>query len=647
MKDNRPENRLLNRLVNSTNYDEWQTRAADLDRFLRNDIWKKSPVSKTYDYKLIKARLEHLRKARGENEVDSLMYRLRGGLLRNFGGICERKLFSHSYLGTKELIEDYMDETVSHIEYIEASPDLDQQAKLKFFSDARQGFGCSALVLQGGTAFALYHIGVVKALNEQGLLPRIISGTAVGAMIAALICIHTDEELPNILQPDGINLTAFSRKSVKGHFKRRVTRLLKYGYLMDMKVLQECVRANVGDITFEESYARSKRVLNISVSSSRTQEVPQLLNHLTAPNVHIGVTNKHSEAPLSRLSELFNVNHFIVSQASLYAIPFIAKAQNLQHETLWNKMAYIIASEFKHRLYQLDQLHILPHIFRGVIEEKMSGNVNIVPDLSLSDFNILFSNPTHSSLAYWILHGERSTWPLLSFIRTRCMIELALDRAVLRLKSMNVEREPVVVRAYLFTKNPTPFAMDNLSEAFEPGRHDLLIKELFDGEPYILMLDGETAWIKPTKRRHKSRKADAAETPSRRCVRLSRNFVNKKDRFTVESMRTWDEQATKFLKEADVDLFRELHTIMMHRIQEVDSEEFNRNAHFFSIYTEDKGLRTIELKPGGLRTYACVIETMNMYYAKINEVDEENWMFKNNNRTAVDDGTIASSTLSP
>lgn len=43
---------------------------------------------------------------------------------------------------------------------------------------------------------ALYHIGVVKALNEQGLLPRIISGTAIGAMIAALICIHTDDELP-------------------------------------------------------------------------------------------------------------------------------------------------------------------------------------------------------------------------------------------------------------------------------------------------------------------------------------------------------------------------------------------------------------------------------------------------------------------
>ncbi|KAF7724183.1 hypothetical protein EC973_001255 [Apophysomyces ossiformis] len=395
MKDNRIDNRLLNALANATTYRDWETIASQLDK----------------------------------------------------------------------LIEDYMKETVSHIEYIEASPDFDQQAKLKFFCDVRQGFGCSALVLQGGTAFALYHIGVVKALNEQGLLPRIISGTSVGAMIAALICIHTDEELPMILM--------------------RIYLLLS-GYLMDMKVLQECVHANVGDLTFEEAFAKTKRILNISVSSSRTQEVPQLLNYLTAPNVLIWsaaccstaseglfggcellakendkivkwssssvkwnnwseTSPAESEAPLYRLSELFNVNHFIVSQASLYAIPFVSKAQNLQHETLWNKLAYLVGSEFKHRLYQLDQLHLLPRALRGVIEEKMSGNVNIVPDFSLSDLQIVLSNPTHASLAYWILRGERSTWPLLSFIRTRCMIELALDRAVLRLKSMNIERPPVVV----------------------------------------------------------------------------------------------------------------------------------------------------------------------------------------------------------
>ncbi|PHZ09651.1 patatin-domain-containing protein [Rhizopus microsporus ATCC 52813] len=488
-KENKPENRMINQLKNAKTFEEWQERAKELDKYLKNDQWINKPESKIYDYKLIKSRLEHQRKAREIGDVDNMMYLLRVGLLRNFGGICDRRLFSHAYVGTKQLIQDYMEEVVRQIEYIESTPDFEPQAKLKFFSDTRQSFGCSALVLQGGTALALYHIGIVKALNEQGLLPRIISGTAIGAMIAALICIHTDEELPTILQPDGINLTAFSNKRATGHFKRRITRFLKYGYLMDMKVLQECVRANVGDLTFEEAYARSKRVLNISVSSSRTQEVPQLLNYLTAPNVLIwsaaccstasaglfgscdlmakdkngnivkwissNVKWNHwsetspaeSETPLYRLSELFNVNHFIVSQASIYAIPFIAKAQNLHHETLIHKLAYIVASEFKHRLYQLDQLHLLPRAFRGVIEEKMSGNVNVVPDLNFSDLNILFSNPSHQSLAYWILHGERSIWPLIAFIKTRCMIELALDRAVLRLKAMNVEREPVVVRS--------------------------------------------------------------------------------------------------------------------------------------------------------------------------------------------------------
>ncbi|KAL1931435.1 hypothetical protein VTP01DRAFT_9577 [Rhizomucor pusillus] len=487
LKSNDPEHRLKFKLLNSTSYDEWKSRAKELDHFLKNDAWKAEPRSRLYDYRLIASRLRYLRQARENDDIDSMLYMLRGGLLRNFGGICDKKLFSHSCLGTKELIEEYMDEVVKQIEYIETTDKLEQQAKIKLLSDTRQAFGRSALVLQGGTAFALYHLGVIKALNEHRLLPRIISGNAVGAMIAALICIHTDDELPRILQPDGINLQAFSTKTDRGHIKRRITRLLKHGYLMDMKVLQQCIRANVGDLTFEEAYARTKRVLNISVSSSRKQEVPQLLNHLTAPNVLIWSAaccstasvglfeacellakdkngnivkwspstvkwnhwSDHSaserEAPLYRLSELFNVNHFIVSQAMTYAIPFIAKAHNLQRETMWNKFAYLFVSEFKYRLSQLDQLHLLPRILKPVVEEKISGNVTIAPDLALSDFNTLFSNPTHEFLAYWILNGERSTWPLLAFIQTRCRIELALDKAVLALKAMNVEREPVVV----------------------------------------------------------------------------------------------------------------------------------------------------------------------------------------------------------
>ena len=38
-------------------------------------------------------------------------------------------------------------------------------------------------------------------------------------------------------------------------------------------------------MTFEEAYARTKRVLNITVSTSGHEGIPSLLNYLTAPNV--------------------------------------------------------------------------------------------------------------------------------------------------------------------------------------------------------------------------------------------------------------------------------------------------------------------------------------------------------------------------
>ncbi|KAM3584530.1 triacylglycerol lipase [Umbelopsis sp. WA50703] len=54
---------------------------------------------------------------------------------------------------TKSLIEEYMDQVIEELEYIENTNELDQQTKLKFFMDTRQSFGCSALILQGGATF--------------------------------------------------------------------------------------------------------------------------------------------------------------------------------------------------------------------------------------------------------------------------------------------------------------------------------------------------------------------------------------------------------------------------------------------------------------------------------------------------------------
>ena len=148
--------------------------------------------------------------------------------------------------------------------------------------------------MQGGAIFGMCHLGVVKALFLRGLLPRIITGTATGALIAALVSIHTTEELPAVLAGEGIDLSAFSKKdtiqeqtsqSRWNTLLRRVRRFTREGYFLDVTVLEECVRANVGDLTFEEAYNRSKRVLNITVATEGQDGVPTLLNYLTAPNV--------------------------------------------------------------------------------------------------------------------------------------------------------------------------------------------------------------------------------------------------------------------------------------------------------------------------------------------------------------------------
>ena len=61
-------------------------------------------------------------------------------------------------------------------------------------------FGRTALLLSGGAAFGFKHVGVLKALHKQGLLPRIISGTSAGSIAAACVCVFDDEETAKRLE---------------------------------------------------------------------------------------------------------------------------------------------------------------------------------------------------------------------------------------------------------------------------------------------------------------------------------------------------------------------------------------------------------------------------------------------------------------
>ncbi|KAF2120903.1 acyl transferase/acyl hydrolase/lysophospholipase [Lophiotrema nucula] len=492
---------LLEALAEANLFEEWEGAAFQLDEILGYDLWRQNPTSKFYDYRLIYERLQAIIEAREEDDILGLVSLLRSGLVRNLGNITAPRLFNRAYAGTKLLIEDYVTQVALAVDYMTSYPTttssdtgLTNQMKLDVLHDTRQAFGRSVLVLQGGAIFGLCHLGVVKALHLRGLLPRIVSGTATGALIAALVGVHTEDELLDFLTGSNIDLTAFAKTAGPGKngvpngqsgwlatLSRRVKRFIREGYFLDVGVLEQVVRANVEDLTFEEAYARTKRVLNITVSTTGGGGVPNLLNYLTAPNVLIWsaalASNASSstalyspvtlmckdesgkivpwpcasqttfkpwthasyadrESPLHRIAELFNVNHFIVSQARPYLAPFLRSDlhhPNPRQDGRWSlsmPILRLVVMEVQHRLHQLDEVGWLPpSIRRFILDEDIPGaSLTLVPELTPADFIKLLENPTKEGLEYWILRGERSVWPAVGALKVRNAIEVELDR---------------------------------------------------------------------------------------------------------------------------------------------------------------------------------------------------------------------------
>jgi len=114
----------------------------------------------------------------------------------------------------------------------------------------------------------LYHTGVCKALNDNNLLPRVLSGSSVGSIIVAIIgafstCLNllsfedntgtrNDHELKSIFERGGIQLNFFPTN--EGSVRRKLSRLVSQGVLLDIAILENCVRANVRNFTFQEAY---------------------------------------------------------------------------------------------------------------------------------------------------------------------------------------------------------------------------------------------------------------------------------------------------------------------------------------------------------------------------------------------------------
>jgi TAG lipase/steryl ester hydrolase/phospholipase A2/LPA acyltransferase len=153
------------------------------------------------------------------------------------------------------------------------------------------------------------------------------------------------------------------------------------------------------------------------------------------------------DLPMTRLSEMFNVNHFIVSQVNPHVVPFLSKEdgpinelqQGLSFVPRWvNTMTHLAKDEVLHRMNVLLELGIFPTSMTkvaSIVNQKYSGDINIYPELISSNFPRILENPTTEFMLEACLSGERATWPRLSRLRNHCAIELALDQAIQQMRA--------------------------------------------------------------------------------------------------------------------------------------------------------------------------------------------------------------------
>ncbi|RPA97236.1 patatin-domain-containing protein [Choiromyces venosus 120613-1] len=474
------------RLKNATTYADWHGAAKELDVLEGNEAWKSEIESPDYDYALVAARLKQLDEARISCDVNRMLFLIRTTLSRNLGDMENIRLYKHSHTGTKRLIEEYINSCVLTLNALLTIPPTPGAPSSREILDSllntRQAFGRTALLLSGGATFGMNHVGVLKALLEQSLLPRIISGASAGSIVAAVLCTRTDNEIPTILEefPYG-NLDVFEDGKKPESVLQRVTRFLKIGAWIDIKHLTRVMRELLGDITFQEAYNRTRRILNICVSSASIYELPRLLNYVSAPNVLIWSAvaascsvpflftstsllakdpqtglptpwdpspqrwidgSVDNDLPMPRLSEMFNVNHFIVSQVNPHVVPFLTKdppsspifPPTPEPTSTWRtKILALAHSETLHRLNILSELGIFPTSMtklRAVLSQKYSGDINIFPETPYADLPRMLKNPTTEFVQAAMERGERATWPCLTRVRNHVLVELELDRVI-------------------------------------------------------------------------------------------------------------------------------------------------------------------------------------------------------------------------
>ena len=272
---------------------------------------------------------------------------------------------------------------------------------------------------------------------------------------------------------------------------------------------------NCGYYTFQEAFDRTGRIINIIVAPKNKYDPPRLLNYLTAPHVcvwsaacascaipgvfdsiqlfvkepngeyrpenawtlqgkpggskedHNHPTNVHStsdnsdgsvdaDLPMQQISELFNVNHFIVSQVNPHSSILSSLAVRATH---WSPALFgltvgylrFLKTQLKDWVKNMMDLIVYRSLtpswgakrgIVGIITQEYEGraiDVTIQPwNGYLNPISALFhliKNIGKEEFEKIIRVGENNTYPFMSRIKAQCAVERTLDKCVNRLRA--------------------------------------------------------------------------------------------------------------------------------------------------------------------------------------------------------------------
>eukprot|EP00529_Nitzschia_sp_RCC80_P000256 CAMPEP_0113446790 /NCGR_PEP_ID=MMETSP0014_2-20120614/3899_1 /TAXON_ID=2857 /ORGANISM="Nitzschia sp." /LENGTH=864 /DNA_ID=CAMNT_0000337915 /DNA_START=74 /DNA_END=2668 /DNA_ORIENTATION=+ /assembly_acc=CAM_ASM_000159 len=537
--------------------DDWMDLAERIDNIQNNDVWRSNPNSPLYERDRISARIDEFVHLMRRGDIFELMFVLRGGIGRNKFGLLHEGLFSRAMAGTKVLVETYHNVVCAALDFCCDAPvvagekPIPTDARLAFFNETRHSYGRTALLLSGGAALGFYHVGVVKALMENRLMPRVLGGSSAGSIVVSMIGTRTDEECArDMFEIKGTNAPGHSGRMMLNFFRplhlpfdvsskdekarrgelgevlsntagafkdaKRTWQILmpiglrKFTSFMydlitlktrpsdilmsDTEHFRECLRVNVGDFTFQEAFDRTGRILNITVTPNNSSDPPRLLNYLTAPHVLVwsaavassslpGVFESNrlmvkdadgtvryesaesarfsdgsmeQDLPMQQLSEMFNINHFIISQANPHAVMF---ASYNHFRSIWsspvigfvNAVLTFLKDQCRSWLAHVVELvgarRLAPQMStsRGIgaqfFVQEYEGrdcDISLIPWLHhrslMSAILHALYNPSEAEFRSWVEAAQRETWKHIPAIRSHVAEEITLDRCVQRLR---------------------------------------------------------------------------------------------------------------------------------------------------------------------------------------------------------------------